>query len=102
MKNFNDLVFEPHSTGDGLQGRIFFPNGYGVSVVRFKLPSSHMFGLKNGYGSYTRNESEWELAVIFGNESEWDLTYNTPITDDVMGYLSSEDVSDIMKKVQEL
>ena len=66
----------------------------GVSVVRFKI---------NGrYGSYTNTENQWELAVIFGDENEWDLTYNTPITNDVMGYLSSKEVTDIMKKVQEL
>jgi hypothetical protein len=94
MKTFNDIDFKSHPVGDGLHGLIFFPNGYGVSVVRFKI---------NGrYGSYTNNNNQWELAVIFGDENEWDLTYNTPITNDVMGYLSSGEVTNIMKQVQEL
>lgn len=94
MKTFNDIEFKSHKVGDGFHGLIFFPNGYGVSVVRFKI---------NGrYGSYTNTDNQWELAVIFGNENEWELTYNTPITNDVIGYLSSEKVTNIMKQVQEL
>jgi len=94
MKKFKDLSFIPHKSGDGLQAIMFFENGYGVSVVRFKTPY--------GYGSYTDNEQEWELAVLFGNEKEWSLTYNSGVTDDVIGYLSEEEVSEIMLKVQEL
>lgn len=41
MKTFEDLKFEPHKTGNGLMARLFFPNGYGVSVVRFKLAGPH-------------------------------------------------------------
>ncbi len=37
MKTFNDIDFKSHPVGDGLHGLIFFPNGYGVSVVRFKI-----------------------------------------------------------------
>ena len=96
MKTFKDLVFNPHSNCDGIQAKIFFPNGYGVSVVRFKLPGGF------GYGSYTSNESEWELAVLEGTEKDWGLTYNTPITNDVLGHLSADDVTDVMAKVQSL
>lgn len=94
MKTFDDIEFKEHSAGDGYHGKLFFDNGYGVSVVRFKI---------NGrYGSYTNTDNQWELAVIFGNENEWEITYNTPITNDVIGYLSSDEVTEIMKKVQEL
>jgi len=96
MKTFKDLVFKPHSIGNGIQAVMFFDNGYGVSVVRFKM--SH--GL--GYGSYTNNDKEYELAVLYGNESEFELSYNTPITDDVIGYLSASKVTNIMKRVQNL
>jgi hypothetical protein len=94
MKTFKDIDFQPHSVGDGISGKIFFDNGYGVSVVRFKI--------NDRYSSYTNNENEWELAILFGNEKEWELTYNTPITNDVIGWLSEDKVTDIMKKVQEL
>jgi hypothetical protein len=30
------------------------------------------------------------------------LTYDTPVTNDVIGYLTEEDVTDVMKQVQEL
>lgn len=94
MKNFKDLTFESHGFGEGLQARMFFENGYGVSVVRFMVMGR--------YGSYTDNESEWELAVLRGNEDDATLAYDTDITDDVLGHLSSEDVSDIMVQVQSL
>lgn len=96
MKSFNDINFKPHRFGDGLHGLIFFENGYGVSVVRYRDPFS------KGYGSHTSNENEWEVAVIYGNEKDWDITYNTHITDDVLGYLSEGEVNWIMIQVQEL
>jgi hypothetical protein len=94
MKSFKDIVFKPHPAGEGLHGLLFFPNGYGVSVVRFKINGRHM--------SYTNNDNQWELAVIFGDEKEWDITYNTPITNNVMGHLSSDEVTKIMEKIQKL
>lgn len=95
MKTFNDLEFKGHRTGNGKQALMFFPNGYGVSVVRFMIGSI-------GYGSYTDNESEWELAVLKGTEEDWDLCYDTNITDDVIGHLTDDGVTDIMHKVQSL
>ena len=92
MKTFRDLEFTPHLTGDGLQARMEFKNGYGVSVVRFKLAGGFI------YGSYTNNEKEWELAVLYKGS----LTYDTPITDDVMGHLNAGQVSNVMKQVQQL
>jgi len=95
MKVFKDLEFEKHINGDGLQSKIFFDNGYGISVIRFKLS----FGR---YGSYTNNEHEWEIAVLTGNKDEWSLSYSTDITDDVIGHLSEEEVTEIMKRIQNL
>ena len=97
MKSFKDIVFKPHSVGEGLHGLLFFPNGYGVSVVRFKMPHN-----ERGYGTYTSNEKEWEVAVLVGNENDWDITYNTHIAGDVIGYLTEGEVDWIMLQVQEL
>lgn len=91
MKEFKDLKFEPHFVGEGLMGRMDFENGYGVSVVRLQMPTGT-------YGSYTSNDDEWELAVF----EDGSITYDTPITDDVLGHLSDSDVTDVMKRVQEL
>ena len=44
----------------------------------------------------------WEIAILKGTESYYDLCYDTPITDDVIGYCSEEQVSNIMKQIQDL
>jgi hypothetical protein len=93
LKTFKDLTFKPHSVGDGLMARLNFKNGYGVSVVRFKIPY-----LLREYGSYTDNENEWEVAIL----KDDDICYDTPITSDVLGHQTEDDVTEIMKQVQTL
>ncbi len=63
-----------------------FENGYGVSVIR----SSFSYGGKNGF---------YEIAVLNTNG---DLCYDTPITDNVIGWLDETGVSDVMHQEQEL
>jgi hypothetical protein len=93
MLKFSDLEFKQHPCVDGpnaAQALHFFPNGYGVSVVRF--PGSYGYGL----GLY-------EVAVIKGtDEEDFKLCYDTPITDDVLGNLSEEDVENTIQEVQSL
>jgi len=91
VKTFEDLEFGPHHMG-GRQARMDFPNGFGVSVVRFTIP------LGGGYGSYTDNENEWELAVLHDGV----LCYDSGITDDVMGHLTADEVTHVMRRVQDL
>jgi hypothetical protein len=87
MKTFNDLEFVPHAAGlGGVMSRIQFENGYGASVV------------KNDY-TYGGDKGLYELAVL---DNEGNLTYSTPVTDDVIGYLRPEDVTDVMEKIQQL
>ena len=87
MKTFNDLEFVPHAAGmGGVMSRIQFENGYGASVV------------KTDY-TYGGDKGLYELAVL---DSEGNLTYSTPVTDDVIGYLRPEDVTDVMVKIQQL
>lgn len=87
MKTFNDLEFKPHSTGlGGVMSRITFDNGFGASVI--KTPYS-----------YGGDDGLYELAVL---DSDGKLTYSTPITEDVMGHLTSEDVTEILKQIQQL
>ena len=67
-----------------------------MSVVRFKNPISKTFC------SYTSNDSEWEVAVITGNKDNWQLCYDTDITDDVIGHLTEGEVDWVMLQVQQL
>jgi hypothetical protein len=87
MKQFKDLEFVPHAAGmGGVMSRIQFDNGYGASVVK----SEYTYGGKDGL---------YELAVL---DSDGNLTYATSVTDDVIGYLRPEDVTDVMTKIQQL
>ena len=87
MKTFKDLEFVSHPSHiGGVQARITFDNGYGASVV--KTPYS-----------YGGDKGLYELAVL-GTDGH--LTYDTPITNDVIGYLRDIDVTDVMEKIQQL
>lgn len=67
-----------------------FKNGYGASVVQHS-------------GSYGYSQGLWELAVIeFSSDGTWSLTYETPITDDVIGYLSEDNVEKHLRKIKRL
>lgn len=92
--NFSDLNFNSHPVGDGVQAKHFFDNGYGVSVVRF----AGMFG----GGSYGFEEGLYELAVLVGTEEEWEICYDTPITNDVLGHLTEEEVEVALYEVENL
>ena len=68
-----------------------FENGYGASVV------CHEF-------SYGGDQGLKELAVLTfpDNDERYELCYSTEITDDVLGYLSDEDVADLLVKIEAL
>ena len=90
---FTDLEFKQHPCVPGsnaVQAIHFFPNGYGVSVVRFP-------------GSYGYGQGLYEVAVIKGtDEEDFKLCYDTPITDDVIGYQSVEDIDNLLSQVESL
>ena len=86
MKTFNDLEFKPHPMGVGILSRIRFDNGYGASVVK-------------GPYTYGGGDGLYELAVLDSND---DLCYTTPITEDVLGYLSEDEVTILLKQIQQL
>jgi hypothetical protein len=87
MKTFNDLEFKPHAAGmGGVMSRITFENGYGASVVQT-------------FFSYGGEEGLYELAVL---DSNGQLTYSTPITDDVEGRLTEDDVTKLLEQIQKL
>jgi len=95
MVTFDDIKFVPHMVGDGLHGLIFFPGGYGLSVVRYKIPYS------NRYSSYT-DDKTWEVAILKGTKDQWEICYDTELTNDVLAYQTKEDINRIIKHVQRL
>lgn len=87
MKQFKDIQFKEHpSTFGGIIGRIEFENGYGASVVKSPF-------------SYGGGDDLYELAVLGENGQ---IVYDTPITDDVIGYLTEADVENLLIEIQKL
>jgi hypothetical protein len=88
MKTFKDLEFvklDPFVRG--IHCRIQFDNGYGASIVQHNL-------------SYGGTEGLYELAVL---DKNGDLHYDNPVANgDVRGYLSEDDVTELIKEIQEL
>lgn len=97
-KTFKDLVFEPWGKRHGLElttalGRHFhtqavmeFPNGYSVSVL-------------HGEQFYS-DDNTYEVAVMKDNNVVYPA--NICPDGDVLGWQTREQVTEIMKKVQEL
>lgn len=84
---FGEFVADKRNFINGGDQYIFkFPNGYGASVVR------HSF-------SYGSEEGKWELGVL-GPDGK--LTYDTPITDDVIGWLDPFDVGKTLDAIARL
>jgi hypothetical protein len=85
MKTFNHLEFKDHPNHiGGVQSRMDFENGFGVSVV--KTPYS-----------YGGDRGLYELAVF----KDGHIHYDNPIAKgDVVGYLRAEDVTDAMLIIQ--
>jgi hypothetical protein len=62
-----------------------FANGYGASVVSNEL-------------SYGGKQGLYELAVLKNDE----ICYDTPIADDVIGYLTMDDVEELLTEIESL
>jgi hypothetical protein len=70
---------------DGEQWEFEFDNKYGASVIKCDY-------------SYGGREGLFELSVLYDN----DLCYSTPITDDIIGYLTEDEVSDLLDRIEQL
>lgn len=85
----NNLIKRVECFG-GVQYLFKFENNFGASVIKHN-------------GSYGHYNDLWELAVIrFYRNDEWNLTYDTDITDDVIGYLSDERVQELLTEISKL
>ncbi len=75
---------------NGVAHRYKFDNNYGASVIKH----DYSYGGKNGL---------WELAVLdFSIDISGEITYHTPITQDVIGHLAWKNVESILQEIKEL
>ena len=66
-----------------------FDNGYGASVIQ-------------GPYTYGGDDGLFEMAVVHFEGDEYTLVYDTPVTDDVLGYLTPSEVAHYLAKVESL
>jgi hypothetical protein len=86
VTTFQELKFQDHTLVGRKQCIVQFPNGYGASIVQ----GEYTYGGKDGL---------YEIAV-FGKDGH--ISYSTPITDDVLGYLSEEEVEKTLIDIKNL
>lgn len=65
-----------------------FANGYGASIIS----SDFSYGGRCGQGLF-------EVAVL---DKDGNLCYDTPVTNDVVGWLDFAGVADILKQIENL
>lgn len=66
-----------------------FPNNYGASVIKGKYTYGCEYDL-------------WEMGLIFFNEDgTWSLTYERDFDDDVKGYLTEDNVIELLEKIKQ-
>ena len=88
MKNFKELP--SRSVNNGIQYIFKSDNGYGVSIVQHEYSYGGRVGL-------------WEIAVTkYDEDGEWDICYDTPITNDILGHLSESEVIDYLTQIEQL
>ena len=86
LMNDEDLLKRILNTLDKSKQHIeFYSNGYGISIV----PD-------------VNNSNLYQVAVLVGTEEEYDVCFDTPITDDVIEGLSILQAHEIAKQISEL
>lgn len=81
-----NLVSERKHFGGGVQKIYRFANGFGLSVVNSPILHSYPFA--------------WEIAVVKNlteDGNSFDLTYDTPLTNDVEVFMDSATANDFIE-----
>lgn len=88
-----DLIRDHLNHQSGTQRLYRFKNGYGASVICTPM-------------SYGGDQGHYELAVLWLLDTEgfknFDLIYDTEVTDDVVGHLPEKAVDKILAKIEKL
>ena len=85
-KLLEDFCYETNDAFGGVQKLYQFDNAMGASVIKHENSYGGKLGL-------------WEVAVLDGAGN---LDYSTPITDDVLGRLTWSEVTNTLRKIQQL
>jgi hypothetical protein len=86
ITDFAELRFTPPADKyDNYRAKVHYDNNYGASGIR-------------GPYSYGEVDGLYELAVLYDGA----LCYDTPITSDVEGYLTPDDVTNLLHRIAEL
>lgn len=94
MKTILDLGFklrENFSNSETSRYELLFDNGYGLSAIQ-------------GLNTYS-GERTYEIAVIRkyidpDSDVYWDLCYNTPITNNVLGFQTLDQIKEIIEQIK--
>lgn len=70
------------------QWKVYFPNKFGLSII-------------TGRGTHS-DENSVEVAILKKDIDGWHLTYDTPLTDDVIRYVTKEELIELINEVQKL
>ena len=90
VESFRENLINTDYINSGVQHRYKFDNNYGASEIKH----DYSYGGKNGL---------WELAVLdLSIDNSGEITYHTPITQDVIGYLAWKKVEEILQEIKEL
>lgn len=80
-----EFIISDQENGNSMKHIYKFSNGYGASVIQ----SEYSYGHKDGL---------YELAVLKDGE----LCYSTPITGDIIGYLTADEVAEHLSRIERL
>ena len=103
MKTFKDLKFKPRYTKRELMGYLKVH----ISMYEERKNSTQaLMKFKNGYSVsvvcggcfYSNGIDTYEVAVMYNGS----ICYDTPITSNVIPYQTADEVTEIMKEIQEL
>lgn len=80
-----EVIISDQEDGNSMKHIYKFSNGYGASVIQ------------SGY-SYGHEDGLYELAVLKDGE----LCFSTPITGDILGYLTADEVAERLGQIEKL
>jgi hypothetical protein len=87
MNSFEDLKFKEHENNfSGIQSTHTFDNGYTLSVI-------------GGDSFYGDGENTFEVGVLYENGFTRKF-FNDDIDEDVRGWLSKSEVTELIKKIK--